>query len=360
MLGHWKGIGYFLRRNLDLVTWLYILIPTGLFTYFLLRETVFKLEYGVLEELHVSLIVLGLLLVGSLLKNRLYIEQADQLFLIHHDSFAKLKRWSYWYSLLFNALIMIVGYSLLFPLLYVINGFSNAQMVLLALAMICSYVLCDALDLWPRKWQKPLLKGIAIAVLTAIVLDGSWWCVIVTALFMIGALLYFERNMIRKQRYFHQQLDLDMERGSRFFVTLFSMNKDMQATKIHYFNRRTPKWFKKLYATEKSPTLVELMLKTIWRNTSYLRPLLQLIMIGIPLLILFPLWMKALLIVFCYIGLRGFIESAAFEMKESPVFKLIPYSDTDWNDAIQRAKRLILIPVTTLYIVIIFIQFLFF
>jgi len=308
-----------------------VLIPGAVFTYFLLRETVFKLEYGVLAELNVSFVVALLLFSASLLKSRLFLEQADQVFLIQHPAFASLKQGGYWYSFCFSVVLMAFG-------------------------MVGCYVIFEVLDLWHRNWMRLLVKLVVMLLLTITVMKPSIWVLSLIVVIIALVLVFIEHKLLRQHRYFHQQLELDMNRAGRFFALLFQANKDMQMAKINYFKRKSPKVFAKLYAKQPQSTLVELLLKSIWRNKSYLRLLVQLVVILLPLIIFLPVWMSVVLIIFGYFGLRTFINAIALEAKESPIFQLIRYPDADWILAMKKAQRNVAWPVAGFYVVVVMVK----
>ena len=229
-------------------------------------------------------------------------------------------------------------------------------MVLLAFGMVGCYVIFEVLDLWHRNWMRLLVKLVVMLLLTITVMKPSIWVLSLIVVIIALVLVFIEHKLLRQHRYFHQQLELDMNRAGRFFALLFQANKDMQMAKINYFKRKSPKVFAKLYAKQPQSTLVELLLKSIWRNKSYLRLLVQLVVILLPLIIFLPVWMSVVLIIFGYFGLRTFINAIALEAKESPIFQLIRYPDADWILAMKKTQRIVAWPVAGFYVVVVMVK----
>jgi len=226
-------------------------------------------------------------------------------------------------------------------------------MVMLATAMLCSYLLCDALDVLQRKWWRFVLKLGSIFLLTITVLQASWLMFSLVIIVLILCIYFVDIYTISRHGLFQQQLKLEISREMRFFSLIFKLNKDMQAGQIHYFNKKKPKWFKIPYSKNKSTALIELLLKTIWRNNQYLLPLLLFIGIIIPLLIVLPIWINILLIVFFYFGTSGYLEAVADEIQANLIFGMIRYSDEDWFLSKKTFKHYILTPIIALYSIIV-------
>uniref|UniRef100_UPI00406CC078 ABC transporter permease n=1 Tax=Metasolibacillus sp. FSL K6-0083 TaxID=2921416 RepID=UPI00406CC078 len=347
----------FIKKNMDGVTWLYLLVPSILFITFFLRETVFKLEYGILTDMNPYILILLILFCCSLLKSRLFIEPADGVFLIQHTAvFTKLKRTAFWYSLFKNTVLILLIYTILFPLFYILLNFTFLQISLIITGMFCCYLLCDLTDLLQRKWLRNIVKVLTILLLTIALMMVYWWMLVILSLLALICIYFFEIYAIRNHRLFHHQLELDITRANRIYTLIFKLNKDMRSVKIRHFSKRAPKLFVLPLSNKKQSTLVELVLKTIWRNKGHLSEFLILITIMLPLLIIFPLGINIVLIIFFYFGINSYLNSLVIKLKDSPIFILIRYSDHDWISALKKIKQYVVIPTITLYIFVLFIK----
>ena len=99
---YWKSL-------VDWITLFYLTVPTTLFGYYFLRETVFQTEYGVLELFPSYIVVAALVFITGMLGNRYFIDFADRLFFIQHKKkFYFVKLYAFLLSYLKNVLILYI------------------------------------------------------------------------------------------------------------------------------------------------------------------------------------------------------------------------------------------------------------
>ena len=335
----WRQRLQFISKNMDMVMWLYTLIPGGAFLYFLLRETVFRLQYGILGEMHSSLVVLVVLFCCSLLKSRIFVEPADQLFLIQHkQQFTQLKRFGFLYSLFIHCVMIALIGALSFPLFLYIHQFSIQQLVALLLSMFASVLLCDAIEYFVPKWVRYIVKPSIVIVLMLLVMNGQ-----ITSLFVLAALITVNLSLIeffivRKSFTFHQQVQIEAQRATRMFNFMLKMDRNSRAMKQSYLTKKAPKLFTQPRAKTAQGTLVELLLKSMWRNRGFSWNCLQLVGLSFIAILVLPLWVKLLVLLFSCFGLRGYLQTVSFEIKNEPIFTLLRFHELDWLLAIKKLK----------------------
>ena len=94
-------------------------------------------------------------------------------------------------------------------------------------------------------------------------------------------------------------------------------------------------------------------------NNSYLTKVLQLSLLNIALLWILPFWAKIILVIFFYYGMNSYLQALALEIKASPIFNFIHYSDEHWLMAIKHVKKHISVPLICLYSIVVLLQSIF-
>ncbi len=287
---YWKSL-------VDWVTLLYLTIPTTLFGYYFLRETVFQKEYGVLELLPSYIVVAALVVITSVLSNRYFIEFADRLFFIQHKkNFYFVKLYAFFLSYIKNVLVLTVLYSLLYPYFKEIKGFETWQLVQLALALLLGLILSEGARYLQIGWQRVIATGILLMLLTGSVYTGSYIVLITAGLFVLSG-YYFMKTLIFSMKNFEKQSELEFEASTKIQSMMLKMNPQFAGIKPEIFKRKRPMLWKKLYAKSPVGVISELVLKSFWRRKKLVMTYFQFTSITIALNIIFPVWAAFILII---------------------------------------------------------------
>ncbi|MDN4492729.1 ABC transporter permease [Ureibacillus aquaedulcis] len=357
----WKTHLSLFKNIADWTIWLYLIIPSFAFIYYLLRETVFKLNYGFIEFLHPGIVVFIIMYISSTLINRTFSEPADKLFLIQSTKqYAALKRWGFYYSLLCNFAIMAILFSLFYPFLRYVHHFSFIQLTQFSASLISCYLVSKLSVLFLSKWVRFFTLLILILLTSVAVFYANDLTVAFTiALIFIGGILY-ERRAIRTHRYFEKQTQMDVESFYRWQSRIFLYNPELKMMKLPKHKSKSPMCFKKGRSNDSVSVLIELILKTIFRKKSYIWDYLRIICIVFPLILVVPWWAAYLLVILMYFGLKTYISSICAEVKENAIFTIIRTSDRDWQLAFKKIQIYIVNSVTMAYVALITCLLLFF
>ncbi|QCR32350.1 ABC transporter permease [Lysinibacillus sp. SGAir0095] len=335
----WKAHLSLFKSIADWTIYLYLMIPLFAFAYYLLRETVFQLDYGFIEYFHPGIVVFIFMYLSSILIIRTFSEPADNLFLIQSSKqYAALKRLGFYYSLICNLVYLTIFFSLLYPLFRYIHDFSSVQLIQLAVSILSCYLLGKIALLLASRWQK-FFTLLFLNVLFSIIV---FYANVLSIAFMIALLLFsviiYEKLGIQTHRYFEKQTQLDVEAFYRWQSRIFLINPELKTMKLPTQKSKSPLFFKKTKSNNSVSVLIEILLKTIVRKKSYIWGYLRIICIVLPLVLVVPWWAAYLLIIIMYFGLKTYIGAIIVEIKENGIFKIIHTADHDWEVAIRKVE----------------------
>ncbi len=350
----WKVYYRLFKSIADWTIYLYLIFPLAAFIYYLLRETVFKLDYGFLEWLHPGILILLIIYVGISLTNRTFSEPADKLFLIQNTKqYAALKRWSFYYSLLCNLVIMGILFSLVYPLFRYVHQFSYIQMFQFAISMLVGYLLGKIVLLLFSKWEQFFIQLLLVLILSSIVFFGNMWSIVCSLIIGLLSIFLYEKMAIQTHRFFEKQTRNDVEAFYRWHSRIFFTNPELKNLRIPVHKAKAPLLFKQSKSKNNVSVLIELILKTIFRKKNYLWNYFRMISIVFPLVWVLPWWGAYLLIIFMYFGLKTYMGAVFLEIKDNAIFNIIHTSDQNWAQAIKKVEIYIISSVTLFYFVII-------
>ena len=332
------------RDVMDWTTFLYAIIPTGAFLYFLYRETMLKRAFGFFAYIPVELLVVILIFLGGAGYMRTFIETADRLFLIQHrHAFAMLKRLSVCYSIIWQTLYIVLSLLLLLPVLVHHYELPVREIMLLGATMLLFFLLSRLIE-WSnlRKWFKDLAGLMAAVVLSIVVLYASGIAPFFIVPSLILVLLFMELRHIRTGAHFEKQLEHDLKAHTRWISRLFFFNNEVKSMMKEQHTVKAPRFLTgRLFKHAAS----ELLVKTVIRNKRYRWDYVRLVAMTIPLYLALPLWADVLLLGFSYFMLTGWLESVMHEVKGHPVFTVLKLQDEQWNASLKKTKAVFVAPV---------------
>jgi len=344
------------KMLIDWIILLYLTVPTTLFGYYFLRETVFQTEYGVLELFPSYIVVAALVFITGMLGNRYFIDFADRLFFIQHKKrFYYVKMYAFLLSYIKNVLILTVLYSLLYPYFKVIKGFETWQLIQLAFVLLLGLVLNEMARYLHKSWQRVIVTGVSLIILVGTVYVGSY-IVIFTALFFVLCFVFFVKSFIFSTKYFEKQSELEFEASTKIQSMMVKMNPQFAAINPEIFKRKRPLFWKKLYAKSSAGVISELVLKTFWRRKKLILNYFQFLSITIALIIILPIWANFILMIIYWIGMRQYIESIVYEIKESHFAKMFKTNHDNWGKAIKIVSNRLITPPIVVYLILIVVM----
>lgn len=156
----------------DWTVWIYLFIPTALFSYYLYRETIMQKQFGLLEWIpfEVFLYVLFLLLQTGTIRS--YLESADQLFLIQQKAHCrKLLTGGLIYSLSLKILMNGLFLGLLYIVIIHLYDRTILEIIFIFLLGFTAYVWKQLLARTNfREWFQSILQLLIPLFMTAFLL----------------------------------------------------------------------------------------------------------------------------------------------------------------------------------------------
>lgn len=348
---YWKSL-------IDWVTLLYLTVPTSIFGFYFVRETILKGEYGLLNEFGSGVIVLAMVASMGLFHHRYFIEFADKLFFIQHThAFNRVKLLAFLCSFVKNLFLLAIGYALMLPYFTVVKDFAVWQLVQLTMVLILALLLSELSHYIYKKWKKVFVIVCVIPLLVYSVYTSPS-VIVWTMISLIFVVFIIVKRFILSTRFFEKQAQLEFEASTKIQMMMIKMNPQFAQLKNDVFARKRPMLLKTLYAKSNVGAIVELSLKTIWRRKRYTLRVLQLTGVIAGLLVLFPNWAILILLIIFYIAIKQFAESVVYEVKESPFGAMFAIHKNVWEKGYKKLSRILLIPPTVLFLCIVIVRLL--
>lgn len=289
---------------------------------------------------------------GSL---RLFLEEADQLFLIRNESWMnRLKGWGIAYSLTATTLLTAVTAGLAAPFLVQVHHYEWSRLVLLGAVAALAGMLVLLAGRWialrlPRLlgWFAHagcfLLLGAVFLFVTR--LEMGWgWSVVWAAVLAVGTTLLIRVRM-RMTGTFYQDVAYEYDQRMKFAAMLMGHvvpkpSKLLKRKKPwvlgnsrHLFRKRTP-----------DRVLAETIVKSFFRSGTQLKLYVQFTfaccfaLLALPVIVKWVFWLGVSFLLAYWIKMYG------KEVMASSFMKLFPWRDTDRLKAIARATPLLFVP----------------
>lgn len=230
----WQFNYQLLKGIVDWIVWLYICIPTGLFSYYLYRETILQKQFGLLEWVPVELFLFVLFLLLQFGIIRSFLEPADQLFLIQQRKLMqKLLFGGLFYSLLLQMLLNVAVLGLLSFVMIHLYGRTGLELLFVFTLSIASY-LCKQLIIrtsW-REWLQSLMQLLLPFVTTAFffVFPATIGIIISSSGIILFLVLYIRRYVLRLHS-FDRLLSLDRARYYFLVGAIFTLSEELHSMK---------------------------------------------------------------------------------------------------------------------------------
>ena len=337
----WKFHLKTLRSIADWTTYVYLIIPSTLFLFFLYKETILQGEYGFITYISAPFFIFLLLSVARGGYLRTFIAAADRLFLMQHQQvFRKLKRNGFMYSIVFQGLFITLSLLILSPVLLYYYHSTTLGIVQLACSMVLQFLLSKFIDFKHiHKWVKFIIQLCITAILASMVLYTNLFVVSLTVVLIVASVLYYEKRHIRSNTYFDQQVNAEREAYFRWQGRVFMVSSELKSMEPAKHTLKAPRFLKGRLFTKSNDAIAEFMLKALIRDKRYRWGYVRLVVVTIPLYFLLPLWADMLLIITTYFMLNSWLKSIMNEIKEHAIFKVIQVQEEAWNVSLKRLKN---------------------
>lgn len=337
----WKFHLKTFRSIADWTTYIYLIIPSTVFLFYLYKETILQGEYGFITYISLPFFIFLLLSIARIGYLRTFIAVADRLFLMQHKSlFRKLKRHAFIYSIIIQCLYIIFCLLILSPVLLYYYHLTTLGIVQLACSMVLQFLICKFIDFKNiHKWIKFIIQLFITAMLAIIVLYTNLFVVGLTAALIAASVLYYEKWYIRSNIYFDQQVNAERAAYFRGQGRVFMVSSELKSMEPAKHTLKAPRFLKGRLFTKSNDAIAEFMLKTLIRDKRYRWGYVRLVVVTIALYFALPLWADVLLIITTYFMLNSWLNSVMNEIKEHAIFTVIQVKEEAWNVSLQRIKN---------------------
>ncbi|MFE8698224.1 ABC transporter permease [Cytobacillus sp. FJAT-53684] len=332
-----------IRSIADWTIIIYLLIPAVIFIIMSYRSWWMELP-GWIESIPFILIFMLLYLLSWSGNIRTYVEEADKVFLIKkQQSFFGMKKWGYAISMLTQALGTGITFLVLLP--FLINHFNlNGQEIgtlpfyfiaLKSLIMLVKF----HLNKIEKMFKKIVFQFLLFAILSCLSqliyffwARGSLLLVGLCGMALLTMSIYFSLKAIQKISTIDHEIDMGRADKTKNIELIFMLSNEIEKpivtkrTKPLLF-RRSKRIFKK-----RTPVngFIELFLKILLRNRSYVMNYFQIISVGTVAIVLIPpLWIKSIIFIGFLIMMNSWLSLIWNKIASSnPLSK--KYSETNF------------------------------
>ena len=337
----WKFHFKMFRSIADWTTYIYLIIPSMLFLFYLYKETILQGEYGFITYISAPFFVFLLLSIARIGYLRTFVAAADRLFLIQHQrSFSQLKRYAFLYSVISQSLYITFFLLILSPVLQYHYHFAILGMIQLACSMVLQFLLSKLIDFKSiHKWIKFIIQLLITAILASMVLYTNLFIVSLTVVFIVASVVYYEKRHIRSTMYFDRQVNAEREAYFRWQGRIFIVSPELKSMEPAKHTLKAPRFLKGRLFTKSNDAIAELMLKTLVRDKRYRWGYVRLVVVTIPVYVALPLWGDVLCIITTYFMLNSWLQSVMNEIKAHAIFNVIQVQEEVWNVSLQTIKN---------------------
>lgn len=356
-----------IRSIADWTIIIYLVIPAIIFIIFQYRSWWVELP-GWIESIPFILIFMLIFLLSWNGSIRTYVEEADKVFLTKKRSvFWGMKKWGYTYSLFSQSLGIAVIFLLLLPFLRNHFILSWQEISTLLFYFIALKALIMLVKFYIKKIDKRL-KKLVFNFLVFVAL--SWFSQLIYFLWDKGALLLvclcgivllalsicFGLKAIQKLSAIDHEIDMGRVDKTKNIEFIFMLSKEIEKPVVTkrtkpLLLRRSKRIFKK-----RTPVngFVELFLKVLLRNRSYVMNYFQIISVGTVAIVLIPpLWIKSIIFIGFLIMMHTWLSIVWDKIAPSnPLSK--KYSETDFYFK-ARKRAVMLLFITAIILLSVFV-----
>ncbi|WP_449621379.1 ABC transporter permease [Robertmurraya sp. Marseille-Q9965] len=298
------------RSIADWTIWLYMIIPTIVISIFIYRSWWIDGAPSWMAWMPVSIFFLLGYLFSWTGAYRFYTDEADMVFLIKKDSlFYGLRKWGFFYSLLFQAMNTLLVVVALLPFLIQHFHLTWEHAFCYFLFLLAMKYLVMYLKFHLKKIQSKM-KRIIVTVLTFILLswfaqtisflwiNGDFWIVCIISMVVGFVSTYYYYPLVKKKSLFDIELAIEQEEKLKLVQAIHQMSFDIEKTKV--YSRKRPWLFRNSKRIFKKRTarngFLELFIKVFIRNSSYILTYLQICSATVAALVIVPpIWMKVII-----------------------------------------------------------------
>lgn len=289
-------------------------------------------------------------------KMRIFIEEADQLFLWQYPKWiSRITGLSLGYSITANLIATLLLFVLLAPILrwYSLTWPAIAWLAIYtALLKNILGIVNRILALHLKGWLHRLVQNLVYIPAGIVYISGGYLLIkaplffVALSLLMLVVLVYLIKKRIRQKISFYEEIVLEQEIKLRYAVVLLRasgvhIKKAKSIIKKPLLFRSSGEIFKKRNTVN---ILTEACIKSVIRNKGHLSSYLQLLIVSIMFLLLMPTsWELVAWVVFALL-LSNFVALYWREITDSPFVRLFTWEESDYLAAAEKSIFYLMLP----------------
>lgn len=331
-----------LASTVDWTIALYIILPAAIISFFLYKD--FDKDVETLWVAQVPLIIWILLLffVTSMPTIRTYLQRADRLFLIQdNQQMIQLKRAGFTWTLLKHVCRITAFLILLAPIFIKVHHLTSLDLLMYLLLLFTASFCKKLLHLQIQiKWQQFCISVVVWVAGIALFLYASPVVIaLICMILCIVSYMYYERQFVRSMKHFDQLVELDQVEFYKWQSTIFSTAPDLRSMLAPKMKKPRFLWTNSKRMFSRSDYFIEeLLCKTMLRQSQYKWGYLRLLLTGLGLIIVVPVWAKFVLLILLFFGLRTYMKSILQQIFEHKIWTIFQVSE----EQMQRARTRLL------------------
>lgn len=308
MLRDWRYQLRSFRSIADWTIWLYLIIPSMAIFIYMYRSWWVEAAPQWTEWLPLTLFFLLASLVAWGGAFRTYVDEADKVFLVKkRKTFHQMKRWGFWYSILYQGILTAIVLVILLPFMllhYQLTWFHVVSFFIYVLGL--KYFLMF-LSLQLKRIDIKLIRIFTSILLFVVVnilsfyVSALWeqYLFLILLGVILGGLgisLYYP--MIKRTSMLEMELAQEREEKLKFINLIYTISFEIEKPKGA--SKRKPWLFRNSYLIFKNRTaknaFIELFVKVFIRDGSHLTTYFQICSVtSAALIVVPPLWIKAVI-----------------------------------------------------------------
>ncbi|MFJ7735593.1 ABC transporter permease [Lysinibacillus sp. NPDC097287] len=343
---------------IDWTVALYFVVPAAIISFFLYKDFATYVETLWVAQVPLIIWIMLLLLFTGMPTIRTYLQRADRLFLIQDSKqMIQLKRAGFTWTLTKHLCRIGVYLALLAPIFIKVHHLTILDLLSYLLLLFTASFYNALVNLRiQKKWQQFCIS--VVVWLTSIALF-LYVPPIVTAsiclILCIACLIYYNRHFGQSMKHFDQLVELDQVEFYKWQSTIFKTAPELRSTLAPKMKKPRILWRNSKRMFSRSDYFIEeLLCKTMLRQSQYKWGYLRLLLTGLGLILVTPVWAKFVLLTLLFFGLRTYIKSILQLTFEHNVWTIFQVSEEQMQRARARLiKGFVDIPVLTVFVMVV-------
>lgn len=347
-----KILGMFI----DWIIWFYAFIPFLIFGV-LFYIDIWKDTASYWPEILPGTVIIWLmLLLLTIVQFRMFMKEADQLFLLDRPKLYRgLRATAFSYSVLQKIGLTMLLLAIALPWLTQVIGLGVRQIFFLFVFLLAYQLLISTVK---KIIRHPVMRWILIAVLfifisnlvTYLSLDILFIASAASVIFLTAWNYYV---MVPAKRYFFEEVNDEVKKRMRYAKLILGRAKEVEQSPIRFGKRpllfrNSRRIFKE---TNPENGLLEILLKGFLRHTVYLKSYFQIIGVTLFAITLLPIiWLKwVIFITFSlFLTYNSWLRGLYEKMLDEHFFSVVPIEKTVRDAVWWRFRRIFIIPAVIL------------